>query len=898
MMLRRGREPRWRRYLSFWGANPERDLDDEIRFHVEMRQRDYIARGLSAQDAERAAVHRFGDIGRVRSQCHEIDAQTEREMRMTDRLEMTRQDIRYALRGLRRNPGFTTVAVISLALGIGANTAIFRLADALLLRTTPGIADPDRVVAITEWRDRSYPSYMDLAEQTRSVFVGELAAFREREFNLGSASSPLRITGGLVTGNYFEVIGARTVRGRPILREDDVRGAGRPVTVLSHGLWRRAFGGDSSVIGREILLNQRPVTVVGVAAPEFRGTTLVMAPELWIPMNTWRQVVAGSLATVDIERRTWGWIRVAGRLAPGVTAAQAEDALAAAARRIQETHFPRNPDWGEIGIDPLTDAIRATTGGFGERIVPLLATVVALGLLVACANLATLQLARATRRRRELGVRLALGASRGRLVGQLLTESGVLSFLGGVAAVVVALVMTRLLVAHLVPAEIGVIIDQTLTMRTIAFTAVLALATAVAFGLLPALRASRLDPRSSLQGSGAPARRFRLGTRGALVVAQIAVCLALLAGAGLFVRALQRAVRVDTGYDLDRLALAQVDLGLQRYDIPRAHQLYVELIRRLEASPDVRAATFVWTVPLTGNRNTESLRTIGGTDTANVSVSGNVIGPRFFEAIGLELVRGREFTGRDTRTTAPVLVVNEAFARRFWPNADPIGRQVRFSEGPAVTVVGIARDAKYASLDETLEPHFYAPLLQHPGTVGLSEMTIVVGTTGDPAPALEWIRREVGVLDPTLPLFNVSTASVLLSNVLAPQRVAALLLSLFGALTLVLSAVGIYGVLAYAVTQRTREIGIRIALGARSASVVTLVIRTMTVLILAGIGLGVALAYAGAKALSALLPGFDGTDSVAFVGAVVLMGIVAFVAAWVPARRAARVDPLIALRAD
>ena len=886
----------WRRYLRFWGPSVNADVDDELRTHLELRVEDNLARGLSPDEARREAEQRFGDVERVRAECRTIGHQQERAMRRAATAEALVQDLRYAARTLRRAPTFTLVAVLSLALGIGANVAIFRLIDAVVLRPLPGIVRPETLVELTG-RSLSYPAVR--AMQESGIFAG-LAGYRSRTMSLGTGDGTAVIDGGIVSGDYFRLLGARPALGRTFAADEDRPGVRTPVVVLSHAFWQRQFGGDPRVVGRMVRINGAPFTVIGVGPRGFRGTRVALSPDLWMPINAWPLTAVGSYAALDIDDAGWGWMSAVARLRPGDTPAQAQERL----RAVMLDHDGRLDDGpGGPPIPRLRPALASAaalgdSGPGADRFVLVLAAVVGLTLLIACANLAGLMLARAARRQRELGVRLALGAGRGRLVRQLLTESLALAALGGLAGLAVGVLGGRLLTSFALPGGIELAsLGSDLSGRMVLAAVALTLCSAALFGLLPALQASRPDLVHALRTGGQPPARTRL--RSALVVAQLALCLVLLAGAGLFVRSLRAALGADTGYETRRVAVALVNTGLQRYDNVRSTTFYAALRERLAARPGVDAVALAAWLPLTGDENVFSFRVppTGGDTTTHRTLRVNLVSPDYFRVVGVPLRAGRDFTERDVASAPTVAVVNETMARRYWPGGRAVGGRLQLGQVD-VTVVGVVRDAGYVELGEAPGPFVYLPIAQSPEDVLSNQVAVVARTDGRPADLVPALREAARALDRDVPVLEATTFDALLAQLLLPQRLAATLLGLFGALTLLLAAIGVYGVIAYAVGQRTREIGIRIALGAPRRRVLGDVLGQGARLVGAGVAIGLALALAAGRVVAAFLYGIGADDPWAFAASALVLGLVALLATYLPARRASRVDPSAALRME
>jgi predicted permease len=802
-------------------------------------------------------------------------------------------DLRYALRALRRSPGFTAVAVLTLALGIGANATIFGLIDRVLLTPLPGIPEPDRVVEVAS-RGVSHPAYRDFREDAQ--YLTGLAGYRNRTFSVGDGTRTELATTLIVSGNYFDVLGARPALGRLLTDADDAPDA-PAVAVVSHGYWQRALGGDPGVVGRTLTVNDRPVTVVGVAEPEVRGTRVLYAPDLWVPMASWPLLAPGGLARFGLDQRTWSWITMVGRLAPGASLAQAETALNASAARQQELYPTETPTGFEVRLTPLLES--AT--GLSERdaivgFLRVLAAVVGLVLLIACANVASLLIARAAARDREVAVRRALGASRPRLIRQFLTESLVLASLGAGAALALAAFAVAALRHVTLPGGIALAgLDLAVDARLIASTAALAAFACLAFGLLPAWHASRPAPAATLRSGAQSGARYRL--RAGLLAGQVALCIVLLVGTGLFVRSLRNALAADPGFRTEDLAFASVNLGLARYDVPRGERFHADVAERVGALPGVRGATWALTPPLTDGHYSESFTVPGyepGPD-EQLEVELNAVGAGFFDVLGIPIVRGRPIDAGDDAAAPLVAVINETMAERYYAGRDPVGQRLGLIGGDAV-VVGVARTAAYGRPGEAARPYVYVSMAQAMGDFGLGEATLITHTAPGLTGALPAIRDVIAGVDPSVPIFALADIGDLYAAVLVPQRLGAGLLALFGALALTLALVGVYGVVAFVVAQRTREIGIRMALGAEPRAVVALVLRGGLAAVGAGILLGVVLAAATTGAASQFFYGVGATDALTYGVTVVALLAATAAAAYLPARRATRVDPVAALR--
>jgi len=816
-------------------------------------------------------------------------------------METLLKDIRFAFRRLLKSPGFTATAVISLALGVGANTAIFSLVNTAVLRPLPAHR-PDRLYSLAvsgaggSMLAFSYPSYKDFRDRSGDVLDG-LFATRLTPISLSRGGEDnQRLWGYLVTGNYFDVLGVRPERGRAFTPEEDAAPLTHPVAVISHACWRHRFGADPNVVGREIVLNGRPFRVVGVAPEGFSGTEVVYTPEVWVPMMMQEWIEPGN---AWLERRTTQNIFATGRLKDGVTPEQAESALNLLAAQVGSEH-PDTDEGQTITLMPpgfIIPQLRGAVLSFAA----VLMGAVALVLLLACVNLASLLLARASVRRREIAICLAMGASRWRLVRQLLTESVVLALAGGAAGLLLAVWIIDLVVAFKPPIDIPVWIDLAVDWRVTLFALGASLLTSLVFGLAPALQATRPELVPALKDLGAQTGRGRSRLRGGLVVAQVALSLVLLVAAGLVVRALQHLQTTSPGFEVANGLVLSYDLARQGYDDARGEQFHRQFVERVRALPGVRSASLTDLFPLSLNYSSSNIHVEGQPAARGANVPQAMVasvGPDYFEAMGIPVAAGRAFAPADNDAAPDVVIVNEALARRFFPGPDPVRAAVggRLStaghEGPFRQIVGVARDGKYWTMGEAPQPFVYFPLAQSYS----STVTMVVRAAGDPRALAPSIRAEARSLDAGLPLYDVKTVEEHLSLSLFPARVAATLLGAFGLLALLLAAVGVYGVVSYAAAQRTREIGIRVALGARRSDVLRLVGGGGLLLVAAGVALGLAAALLLTRFMASLLYGVSTTDPVTFAFVVVLLGGVALLACYLPARRATKVDPMVALR--
>jgi predicted permease len=806
-------------------------------------------------------------------------------------MDILLQDLRYALRTLERSPGFTAIAIITLALGIGANSTIFSIVNAGLLRPVPGVAEPSRLVYVysTNRSDRglhsfSYDEYLDY--KTGSHAFTDIEAESDRPVGVRVGDATQRMQATFASGNYFRVLGATPALGRFFTAEEDVAAGAKPVVVISYPFWRDRFASDPGILGRTLIVSGHELTIVGVAPEDFRGTNPVLSPAMWVPFHAF----PAADIPVDIVNRANAGLRVIGRLAPGVNAARAKQDLTQIAKRLEKAYPDIDKDKSAtvaaVGVFP------AEVRGAATAFLTLLMVVVGLVLMIACANLANLLLARATARQREIAIRLALGASRARVIRQLLTESAVLGIIGGGAGVVLAVFATDLVSALKPPLE-GFHVDIGLDWRVVLFTAAVSVATGILFGLAPAMQATRPSVVPALKEGGVPGyRRSRL--RSGLVVAQFSVSLFLLIGAGLFVRSLRNAQSIDTGFKSDHVLLASVQPSIRGYDNARGRLFFDQLLTRLRATPGVRAAAVAENTPLGFGRQMTKIQTPRMKE--GDAVDYNVVSASYFEAMRIPIVRGRSLSTADQRVDAPNgVIINETMARRYWPNEDAIGKTLKLTHGDEAPrlVIGIARDGKYRTLGEESTPFVYVPYEETSRT-----LTLHILTSGDPTAFVPILRGAVQALDNDMPIFDIKTMDQHMGISLLPARVAGGVLGVMGLLALVLAAVGIYGVMAFAVSQRTREIGIRMAIGARAADVLELFMSQGARLAIGGMTLGLLLAFGLTRFASMMLYGISASDPITFVSVSLLLGCVALLGIYVPARRATRVDPMIALRSE
>lgn len=812
-------------------------------------------------------------------------------------LSALRDDLRFARRMLVKSPLFTGMVVLTLALGIGLNTAVFSAIEAMLLRPLPGVRDADALVQLyrtapaMQYGSNSIPHFWDVRKRTTDVYSGA-AAWTFSTMSVGVEGRPVRLMGNMVSADYFSVLGVQAAKGRTFVpAEDEGRGA-HPVAVLSDAGWKNLFGGRDDVVGRTMLVNGQTVEVIGVAPAEFRGALPLVTPVMWMPLMQLAQLRPGSES--DFDNRNNNYLNIVARLRPGVTVAQARARMAALSTELR-TEFPDAYEKRDINLVPQGEAgIHPMMRGAQVALSAVVMIVVGLLLLIACVNVANLFLARARDRAREMAIRLALGARRSALVRQLLVESLVFALVSGVAGLLVATWTIGLANGITLPIDFDFRPDLRLSPLVLAFSLGVTLVTGVLFGLAPALQATRPALIPALKGE-APAGGSRSRMSRGLVVAQMALSLILLICAGLFLVNLRNATTIDKGFISDHVLLAEVDPGLQGYTRAASEDFYRRLTERLSANPGVRAVGFTDQLPLGIGSSDRGVEIPGYTPAKGegMSIYYASVSPGYFKTMGIPLLKGREFTPQDDSGSARALVVNQRFVDRFWPGQDAIGRTVKTARRD-FTVVGVVPTGKYQRLGEDPTAHMWFAQAQ----VWDAGMAIVIRTTGDPEAFIGTLRSEVAALDANLPLSNIRSMDKYLGISLLPARLTGAALGVFGVLGLLLASVGIYGVMAYSVSQRTREIGIRMAIGAQAADVIRLVMRQGLTLVLIGTGIGLAGALAASRLLRAVLYGGNSLDLMTFTVVPAVLIIVAALASFVPARRAAQVDPMHALRYD
>ncbi|MGE0355063.1 MAG: ABC transporter permease [Gemmatimonadales bacterium] len=812
----------------------------------------------------------------------------------THRMESLRQDIRYAFRALRQSPVFTLVAAITIGIGIGATTTVFSVANTVLIRPPAGVRAPGELLTVhamsedgSSFHSFSYPEYTGLRDAKSGLT--DLAAFGifPGSFRLEGEPEPRVILGMLATGNYFETLETRPALGRLFIPGDD-RGAGgaEPVAVLSYETWQRRFEGDSGVIGRSVILNRQGFTVVGVTEPGFQGHITAMDVGVWVPLGVAPQLTGEQ----DLSQRNSNWLETVGRRRHDASRAQVREALAAAqaAGDRLDGRDPRGIDVRQYA--PVPAPAIPFVGGFLGLLLVICGTV----LLIASVNVGSILLSRAAARSREIAVRLAIGAGRARLIRQLLTESVVLFLLGGAAGIGITFVSTRLLESISLPIPVPMHLDFHPDLRVLAAALAVTLVTGLIFGLAPALQSTRMDLARAIREEGLSSRFHRSRLRNVLVTAQVAGSAVLLLVGGLFARALQQAGNLDLGFNPAGLYAAQVDLGVHHYTDPEMARFAEQVVAGLEARPGVSHAAATDALPLSMLRRTTMFSIPDREQQPNIGLIQSDfadVTPGYFATMGIPLVAGRDFSPADRADAPVVAIINQTMARQVWPGQDPVGIEIKLDDTP-VRIVGVARNGKYASMGEEPGPFMYFPLAQQPG----KELTIVARAAGSGPPLTGLIRDQIRQADADLPLLIGAPVAEIIGVSLLPNRIAALLAAVFGGIGLVLTGVGLYGLLAFAVNRRRREIGVRMALGAAPGEVRGLVLRDSFRLTAIGLGVGFALAFLATRFLRSFLFGVSPLDPLTFLAIAGLMAAVAFAASAVPAARATRTDPMESLR--
>jgi putative ABC transport system permease protein len=865
------------------------DLAEEIRQHMEEKVEELMAGGLSRKEAELAARRAFGNPVRLEEQGREVWRWTAVEDFLTD--------VRFALRQLRKSPSFTAACILTLALGIGANTVVFSVVNAVVLRPLP-FAQPERVALVASIHDRdpkqlsdvSYPTFFDFRKDNK-VF-DHLVSYRSTDATLTGASQPIHVQAQIVSWDVFALAGIQPMLGRGFLPQEEE--SGQRAVVLSSEIWREEFGGDPALVGRSVTIDSQPHTVVGIAPPGFAFPPGDRSSRLWLTLG--RDADSSTITPVTKQRGA-RMLTLLGRLKPGVTLAQAQAQLDVVAAALARAYPDSNKNISRTRVLPAGEALA------GEAKAPLLMLLGAVGLvlLIACANIANLLLARTSERYREFALRAAIGAGQGRIVRQLVTESLTLSFIGCGLGILAAMWTAQFLLP-LIGDAIPRIQETSIDARVLGFSAALAILTSVLFGLAPAVRMAKADFQEGLRESGRSVTDSADGLRGALCVGQIALGLVLLSAACLLIASFVHLLHRDLGFQPERVLSFNVDLPGKAYPKPRQLSFHAEMLDRLAALPGVQAAALAMPLPLTGSQMRIAFNILDRPTAPSERPSSDmaIVTPDYFKAIGAPLLRGRFFTERDDDKSSNVLIVNKAFAERFFPGEDAVGKWIE----PGATsgardkkqrqIVGIVGNARQSTLNPAAEPIYYFPYKQLTWCCAAA----VVRTASAPGSLEPEIRRTVASLDKQLPVYDVVTLETILTKGFAQARVPVYLLGGFAGIALLLTVVGLYGVLAYSVVRRTREFGVRIALGASRHEVLGLVLTRAARLVMIGLALGLAGALLVGRLISQLLFGVSPASPVLLTSACLVLAVTAAAAAYLPARRAASIDPVQALRAE
>jgi len=812
------------------------------------------------------------------------------------------KDLKYSVRKLIKSPSFTATAVLSLALGIGGNVLIFSLINIFMFKPLASVKDPAQVVWVySSENDRpaylssTYPDYLAFRDQN-DVFSG-LSAFDGLELNLNTGGEPEIVRGAVVSANLFSALGVPSYAGRTFLPDEDKSQGISPAAMLGYNFWQKRFGKDAGIIGKPIELNGIGFTIIGITPPGFTGAEGVLMPDVWVPIGMYSQLYPPLTKETDrLNNRATHWLNIVGRLKPGVSAEQAEAALSIIAARLEQEFPETNKNWG-VKVAAMSGKLDPRERDDMLPVAGLLLGVVGLVLLIACSNVANLLLMRSSMRQKGMAICLALGATRLQLIRQLLMETVVLFLAGGILGLLAALItLTALRSAVAVNRPMAV--DFTLDWRVLGFTLLVSLLTALVFGLVPALRASRpnlvpaLKNEEYIENKGY--RRSRL--RSLFVVSQVTLSLVLLIGAGLLIRSLLNTQAIDPGFDTKNTLVVPLDLKLQRYDEVRGKEFQRQVVERVGTMPGVQMVSLVRDLPLGTSSGNVAVQLQGGEAGDRMYlVKANVVGPGYFRTMGIPISMGREFTEQDRENAPGVVIINETMARRYWDTENPLQQRISLNgeNGPFLEIVGVARDNKYKSLEEGPTPLVYQALSQ---TNYQSRLNMVVRTTDDPQNMLGTVSNQVKQMDSKLPLVDVQTIAQQVNLALLPARAAAWFLGLFGILALALAVIGLYGVVAYSVSRRTHEIGIRMTIGATPRDVLFMMLREGMTLVLIAIVIGLALAFVATKLLSGFIYGISSNDPLTFGGVALLLALVALVASYLPARHAATVEPNVALR--
>ncbi len=873
--------------FAFWRrTRRNEELDEEIQAHLTLAERDALEDGKSRKEAQISARHEFGNVA--------VAAEVARDSWGWRWLADLSEDVRYGMRMLRKNPGFTAVAVITLALGIGANSTIFSWINSTLLNPIPALKNADDFSAVfggpaSNPTAFSYLDYVDIRNRNQS-FSGFLA-YALGSMNLTGEGKPVRAWGMMASANYFDVLGVHPIVGRGFLPSEDTKSGGAPVVVISYQLWQTRYGSDASLVGKTIAINRHPFTVIGIAPPDFQGTQSGLRAELWVPIAMQPQVT--SFANV-LDDRSTSWLFGLGRRKLGVTPAQAQAELTLLYKRIVE-QFPLSHK-GEIAmtLHPLWRA-PFSANYYLHTVLFLLMSIASVVLLLACANVANLLLVRSIGRRREIAIRLSMGATRWRLVRQLLVESLIFSLCGGAIAMFFTLWTAGSLSKFIPPSSVPVSMNITVDRSVLVVTLLISLVTGVLFGILPALRSSSVQPVAVLKedAGGIAGGRYKARLASALVIAQTALSLILLVSAGLFIRSFQNAQQFNPGFDPHHVMFAAFDLAGSNRSAAQGEEFERQLLAKLTALPGVQAASLSSWVPLGFSMDSLEVLPEGYVPRPHESmaIENAFVSPDYFKTMEIPLMSGREFQLQDGEKSQRVAIVNQKFADTYWPHQDAVGKRIKL-EDTWRTIIGVARVSNYDDLGEDPKPFAYFPLLQE----YVLAVWIHVRVVGDPMAFMATAENAVHELDPNLPISDIATLDTRISLNTTNKRLAGTFVGGFGILALILASVGTYGVLAYTTRQRTHEIGVRMALGAKPGDAFGLVLRQGAKLVVAGVAIGLIVSLALTRALSSELFGVTATDPRTFAGVAILLTIVALAACYIPARRAMGTDPMIALR--
>ena len=882
----------------------ESDLAEEFSQHLEDRYREYLSGGANEEEAYQRAVSELNDMYRLRAQL-ERDKVPAGDARKGNLMEDLWRDLRYAVRSMRKSPMFVVFVVLTLALGIGANTTVFTVINTLILNPLP-VADPSGLAAISggETKNNSKSgapmpmSYADLKDyQARNEVFHSLAGYtspRVMTWQAGTASQGM--FGELVTGNYFSTLGLRAAKGRFFSPEEDSTPGAHAVAVMNYGTWQARFGGAADIVGKTLRLNNIVFTVIGVAPPHFIGVNAIFGPDLWIPAAMTEQLLPNEMKNALTDRSKTVFQGV-GRLKPGVNRAQAQANLMAIAADLAR-EYPATNEGHTVTVRPIRDMLFASSFGGSTQVLFAsagLLMVVGIVLLIACSNVANLLLARSAVRQQEMAIRLAMGASRRRLVRQLLTESVFLGILSGVVGVFIGYAGLHLLFAAL-PSSANFIAPK-LDSTVFVFALFISLATGFLFGTIPAFRASRASVAETLKEEARTTGRSRkrVTVANALLVGQVAFSFLLLVTAALFLRSIGRAYGMDPGFQTAHLAIFMTNPGQAGYKEPQARAFYKDVRERVARLPGVESVSWASNIPLWA-RPANGLQVEGRqkrSQSDNITAIVNTVDRNYFETAGVAIDSGREFTNLDQLTSTPVAIVNEKMAHDYWPDKDALGKRIQLpGEKQMRQIVGIARTANYTTWGEPPQLCVYVPLEQDYSDA----MTLYVRSKGDPQQMLSPVQREVRAAGIQILAMGARTGREIVDGGLFGPKMGVALLSVFGLLALGLASIGLYGIMAYSVNQRRREIGLRMALGAARTSVLRLILKQGMSLVVTGVLIGLAASLIVGRLLARLLYGVSASDPVSVAGAAVVLLAVALLACYLPARWASRVDPLVALR--